>query len=770
MRPSTPAAAFAIGVLAAFALPAYGGTAYGLALAAAAVAAMAAAVWLASCCTSSLKTVFQAAFLLGAACLGMAYALLRTDAALSRQVSADEGAANLTLRVAVSGLPARDEWGRTRFSGTIETADGHRLHILFHDYQGRDWPVGSQWQITARLRPTVGSVNPAGFNRESWALSAGIDGLASVGNQRFRLPENNLQPFNRLRAAIAARWQRQAADYPQGAALMKALAVGDRSGLTAADWAAFRPLGLNHLISISGLHVGMVGIMAAGLARRLMRHLPRLLLQPQLAALAVGWLAAGVYTGLAGFEVPALRSLLMLGVFALAWRQRADYGVWGVWWAALAAVLLLDPAAALSAGFWFSFGLVGVLVWAFAFRLPETRRTWRSRLKQAAWAQSAAAAAGMCATAFWFGQMPLFSPVANALAIPFFSWCLVPLALAASVLPFDMVRELAAWLAQHTMDGLRFCGEVLPEYHLAHAPLPLFAAAMAALLLLLLPRGLRLKPLACCILAAFVLYRPAPPSGSLNLTVHDVGQGLAVSLRTPSQHILFDTGTPAAETLLLPNLRAQGIRRIDHLVLSHHDNDHDGGHPAVAAAFDIGSLWAGQPEFYTGARHCRQGSHWTADGVHFEFLTPLPTAAADNDRSCVLRVISPEGQAVLLTGDLGAQGEQQLLAQYGDRLYSQVLFLGHHGSNTSSGSRFIHTVSPVWAVASAGFANPFKHPHPAVQTRLRAHGVQLLRTDRQGALHLRFDRQGIHIEPQPRRYWWQRKPFADRPPTDAATQ
>lgn len=757
MHHTALAAAFSIGAIAVFHLPQHGGLTVWLS----AAAALAATAFYLQKQTGSLKTHgFQAACYLFLAAVGAAYAVARTEYALSQQVSADVVPQTVMLEVAVDGLPERDEWGRVRFTGQARLPDGRSFNLLFQDYQGRDWPVGSHWRFKARLRPTVGTHNGVGFNREAWALANGIDGLASAGSERFRLPERRFAPFNRIRAAVAARWQREAAVYPQGAGLMKALAVGDRSGLDSAAWAAFRPLGLNHLISISGLHVSMVGLMAAWLAKRLMRRLPRVPKRPRAWALAVGWTAAAVYTGLAGFEIPALRSLLMLTVFALAWQRRTAWGAWGVWWTALAAVLLFQPTAVLAAGFWLSFGLVGGLLWVLAFRLPEPQQNWRVRLRQAVMGQWSATLLGGVATVFLFGLLPLFSPLVNAVAIPFFSWLLVPLALLASALPFDGLRTAAAWLAEQTMQVLLFLGGTLPESAFAHAPLPLFMLAVVAALLVLLPNGLRLKPLAVCALAAFALYRPAPFSGSLKITVYDVGQGLAVSLQTASQHILFDTGTPAAEAALLPALRAQGLGRIDHLILSHHDSDHDGAYAAVSHALSVGTFWAGQPEFYGGARHCADGISWTTDGVHFEFLTPPAQAGSDNETSCVLRVVA-DGRAVLLMGDLGRRGEAQLLEKYGGSLYSQVLILGHHGSKTASSSGFIHTVAPEWGIASSGFANAFGHPHPEIQTRLRAHGVKLLRTDRQGMLQLHFDDTGITVAPPLPKYWWQKKPFAD---------
>lgn len=696
---------------------------------------------------------FQAACVVAVLLSGVCYSLWRTHTAVQAQLP--DTAAAVMLEVAVTGLPERGADGRVRFTGTAQTADGRRYRLLFYDYAGADWQTGSRWRLKARVRPPVDAVNPVGFNREAWALANGIDGVAAVAKGRTRLPETDgAALINRWRGAISAAWQADGQASPQGAALMQALAVGDRSALSAEVWAAVRPLGLNHLISISGLHITLVAVLAAWLVRWPLLLLPRVPARPRVWQLAAGVTAAAVYAALAGWEVPTVRSLIMLAVLAWAWWRRGQVTAWQAWWTALAAVLLYRPASVLAAGFWLSFGLVAVLLWALAYRLPESG--WRQALR----GQWAAAGAGTLASVWLFGLLPLFSPLVNAVAIPWFSWLLTPLALAASVLPWPWLREQAAWLAQETVEVMLWLGRHLPEVQAAHAPAPLLAAALVCWLLWLLPRGLRVRPLAACGLLLFALYRPPPLSGSLNVTVWDVGQGLAVLLETGSHRVLFDTGTPAAEMSLLPNLRALGIKRLDALVLSHHDNDHDGGYADVAAQTEIGTLWAGQPEFYRGARYCAEGVRWQADGVVFEFLTPPRGAGGDNDNSCVLRAVA-DGQAVLITGDLGRRGEQVLVEKYGADLFSQLLVLGHHGSKTATSGAFVNAVSPQIGVASSGYANPFGHPHPQAAAALSAHGARLMRTDRQGALRFVLSAQGMTAQPLVQKRWWQRKPFAE---------
>ena len=701
---------------------------------------------------------FQAACCLAAALSGCIYALARTDYALSQRWPAEIYPQAVLLRVEITGLPQRDEDGRTRFTARAYTADGRGYTLLFQDFSRREWLPGEVWQLRARVRAPLGARNPVGFDREGWALANGIDGLASAGSQRFRLPETRsgaAWSFNRMRLAASRNW-RQADDYPRGAALMAALAVGDGSGLPPQVWAAFRPLGINHLISISGLHISMVGVLAGWLFKQLLRLLPRLPARPRVWQSAAGLAAAAFYTGLAGFEIPALRSLIMLTVFAAAWAWRGSLSGWQVWWAALSAVLLYQPASVLAPGFWLSFGLVAALMWVLAFRLPEHGR-WAA-LKQAAAGQWAAMLLGALATVRLFGTLPPFSAPVNALAIPWFSWLLVPLALAASALPSDSLRTAAAWLAEQTVALLLWLGERLPEYGFAAAPLPLFVLALGAALLWLLPRGLRLRPAALALLVMFFAYRP-PPSGSLKAEIVDVGQGLAVLLQTPSHTLLFDTGTPTSGQTLLPVLHAHGVRRIDTLVLSHHDNDHDGGYPELARQMPVRTLLAGQPQYYPNARHCSGGTHWQTDGVWFEFLTPpKQPAQSDNQQSCILRVIAGE-HALLIMGDSGNPEEMQLIERYGDKLHSQILVLGHHGSKSASSSLFLQYVAPHTAIASSGLGNRFRHPHPDTQQRLQRQNIRLLRTDTQGSLHLFLGNEALQIRPIERTAWWQRKPI-----------
>lgn len=274
-----------------------------------------------------------------------------------------------------------------------DCADEFRAHKQLYC----DWAIGSVWQVEARVRAPVAMRNLVGFDGEAWALAEGIDGTATLSAKRVVLPEQHgslKTVLNRWREQIALAWQQQAMAFPDGAALMRALTIGDRAGLSPQAWAAFRPLGINHLISISGLHVTMFAWLVAWLANGVFRFLLSVPQRPRAWTLIFGWLAAAIYTALAGAEVPAVRSLLMLAVFVVFWLKRGWVGSWLAWWLAMAVVLLYQPMAVLAVGFWLSFGLVGELMWVLAWCTQARVTTCKQRWMQALMGQWAATSSG----------------------------------------------------------------------------------------------------------------------------------------------------------------------------------------------------------------------------------------------------------------------------------------------------------------------------------------------------------------------------------------
>lgn len=690
--------------------------------------------------------------------LGMAYSMMRVQHVLPQQWPSDPPAQKINATLQVASI-AETGGNSVRFIAWVQSDMGqHRL--LVHDRQQRDWPLGSRWTLPLRVRANIGSRNENGFDREAWALANGIHGTATAGATRIAMPSTSgfHIRWQQWRERVQQRLLRPAHAYPQGSALMNALSTGHYGQLTQHDWHTFRQLGINHLISISGLHIGMVALVAAWWARLLLR--PFALREPRRPYLLIGLMAALFYAALADFSIPVQRSLIMLAVLAwYGWHRRATHA-WQGWLLALLIVLLIQPFAALSLGFWFSFGMVAALIWVNQGYLKQNKKRifWRS--------QAIATLLTIWASGQTFGLVPILSPLANLLLIPWFSFVLVPLTLLCTVLPADFLLYYTAAACEYTLHFLHWAASGSPTLTLPRLPTLLWLAVLVASGILFLPRGASLHRWAIIIFLLALTHRsPAPEHGNAHIRIHDVGQGLSVQIRTQNHWLLFDTGTAeATQNQLLPALWAQNLPPPDKLILSHHDTDHDGGYAALQVAFPPRQLIAGQPEHYPNAQHCTGGQHWQWDGVHFEWLTPpRHNHPDDNEHSCVLRIIA-HGQALLITGDLGQQGEYQLIEQYGEKLESQFLILGHHGSRNSTSITWLNTIRPHTAIATSGFANSYGHPATSIRHSLSARKIQLLTSAEHGRIDIFFEPKASRIALMPPKLW-QRKPFTT--PTQA---
>ncbi|MEQ6292427.1 DNA internalization-related competence protein ComEC/Rec2 [Vogesella sp. GCM10023246] len=679
---------------------------------------------------------------------GMAYAGWHIEQRLAARLPAALEGVAMSVPGTVRGLATTGEYG-VRFRFAPDAGPPALPPLLeLNDYARRDWPPGSRWQLLLRLRQPHGAANVAGFDASRWYWSEGVLATGSVGKRRQALPAaSGFWPWlDATRQRVVTRLS--AAIGPgRDAALVAALAVGAQQGIERREWQALAATGLTHAVSVSGLHITLLAGLVLWLLRRLLQRWPQC--QPQRLALLAAMLAALAYALLAGFSVPTQRTVWMLATSTLAlwgWRSLSP---WQIWLAALAVVLLLDPFAALAAGFWLSFGLVGALL---AGEVGRRRRP--GYLPAMLAAQWRVTLASLLPLAWLFGQWPLLSPLANVLGIPLVSLLLTPLALLAAALPWGGLAQLAGWVAAGFWGWVDWLAAG-PQWWFPALPWPLLPAALLGTLCLLLPLTRSLQLAGVLLLLPLLLYRvPRPLPGELQVEVIDVGQGLAVLLQTAHHDLLFDTGAGDAGRTLLPVLRALGATR-PALMLSHHDADHDGAAEGVVAALPLAALWRGQPGSVPqqAATPCRAGQSWAWDGVRFDVLWPRPeTAGDDNSHSCVLRVATRR-QAILLSGDAPQAVEEMLVARYGAALRSQVLVLGHHGSRSATADAWLDTVQPQHAIISAGYRNRYRHPHPLVLARLAARPIQLWRTDWHGGLQLRLGADNAVAPRRAVRYW-----------------
>ncbi|MFN2644030.1 MAG: DNA internalization-related competence protein ComEC/Rec2 [Burkholderiales bacterium] len=681
----------------------------------------------------------------------------------------------------VSALPAMVEHG-VRFEFEIEGENGDRLprKILLSWYgatSAEDAPAsplagglhaGERWALTVRLRRPHGLVNPHGFDYEAWLLERGIGATGYVRARpeprRLGMRHGVLDYVERAREAVRMRIDAVLGATP-AAGILAALAVGDQRAISREEWQLFNRTGVTHLMSISGLHVTLVSGLVAWLVAALWRRVPPLALRVparKAAALAAIGGALG-YTLLAGYGVPAQRTFWMVTVVALAlWSGRIS-SAWRTLALALAAIVFFDPWAPLAPGLWLSFGAVMLIFYvAVGWTEPGSKLAQWGRIQ---WAITIGLAP---AALLLFGQISVAGPIANAFAIPWVSAVITPLALLAALIPVDALLHLAAWLVQWLLEFLEWCAALPGALWQQHVP-PLWSvlAALAGATWLLAPRGVPWRGCGIALVApAFCIAAAAPPPAEAWITTFDVGQGLAVLVRTASHTMLYDAGpaygadADSGSRVVVPALRGQGVERLDLVVLTHEDTDHIGGAVSVLEAYEVQALSASLAREHPlnalvpGARRCAAGERWEWDGVRFEFLHPSREPGGKrNDQSCVLRVAAG-AHAMLLTGDIERAAEAAIVSA-GERVRSDVLLVPHHGSRTSSTAEFIAAVAPRRAIIPVGYRSRFGHPHPLVLERYRAAGVELLRTDLEGAITVRMGAElDVHAERQLRaRYW-----------------
>ncbi|MEI7038184.1 DNA internalization-related competence protein ComEC/Rec2 [Fulvimonas yonginensis] len=685
--------------------------------------------------------------------LGAAWAIWRGALALDLRLPRALEGRDFEVVGRISGL-AQVRSDATRFVFEIEraTLDGRpvpldgRVRLSWYE-DAPVLPACTRWHLRLRLRRPRTLLDPGGLDGERAALERRIAAVGYVREDGGNHALGQTRCVDGLRERLAQGIAARVPD-PHDTALLQAFSIGDTRGLDQDDWEVARANGVPHLIAISGFHVGVAALFGIALVRLLYLAWPALALRlPRLPAqAAAALLSAGLYGALAGFGLPTVRTLLMIAVVALARCSRRALGGAQTLGLALVAMLLADPLAVLSAGFWLSF--VGV---AFLMLCLDGRAHGLGGfLRELSAGQLVMTVALLPLTLWFFGEASLVGALSNLVAVPFVSFVIVPCVLlgvlALLVLPAAAapVLRLAAACA-HAQWWLL---ERMAQWPGAHWYLPevqpwALALAVAGALWLFAPRGAPLRMLGLLLFLPLVWpVRHPPAEGGFRVWVLDVGQGLSVVVRTRHHALVYDAGArypsgfDLGEAVVLPALHALGIDRLDLLMISHADNDHAGGARVVAEAFPEALRYAGEPaRMPLPMRACLAGQAWNWDGVRFRVLSPRAGAAARrNDRSCVLAVDGAGGR-LLLPGDIGSRIEPEVAAALGPPRPT-VLVVPHHGSRYSSDPAFIAAVAPRLALVSAGWHNRFGHPHPLVVARYAAARVPLLGTAERGAIEV----------------------------------
>ncbi|HEV2607675.1 MAG TPA: DNA internalization-related competence protein ComEC/Rec2, partial [Xanthomonadaceae bacterium] len=629
-----------------------------------------------------------------------------------------------------------------------------------------DVAPGERWKLLVKLRRPRGVLDPGGFDFEELALERRIAATGYVRKPETARKLGNTPSIDALRV----RWSARIADAVQSPSsrFIRALALGDTRALTEADWDTLRATGLNHQVAISGFHVGIVASFGALIGWLIYFVFPRLGLRwPRPQAQPVMALLFGFgYAAMTGFELPTVRTLLMIVAALLARMWRRPWSVPDALALALLAMLIVDPLSVLAAGFWLSFVGVAWLLWCLPHDAP------RGRVSVFVGGQGIVSLGLLPLTVWFFGQASLVSPLTNLIGIPGFALVVTPLSLIGLAVDLVLPR-VGAWILQfaaHAMDALWWVLTQVSQWQGALVWLPEPSALALALALvgafwLLLPRGVPGKTLALLLWLPLLWPRiSAIPEGTADLAMIDVGQGLSLLVRTQHHTLLFDTG-PAysggldlGEAAVVPTLHAFGVRRLDALVISHGDNDHSGGADSVRRAYPVALRYApaGWPRGQD-YQPCLKDATWTWDSVTFRFLHPPQYFPyLDNDSGCVLRISGP-GWTALLPADIEAVVEERLVREQPDLLRADLLIAPHHGSKTSSTLAFLQAVHPKLALIAVGQGNRFGLPNPEVVGRYLAQNIALEDSASDGLLRVRLDATGAHVVERTRerqlRFW-----------------
>ena len=628
------------------------------------------------------------------------------------------------------------------------------LELTWYDAPARI-DAAETLELEVKLRRPRGFANPGGHDNEARMLRdhVGASGYVRTGERLGRAANAAfMYPVLLARAHVAAAIRDALGERPS-AGIIAGLAVGLQDALSREQWLQLARSGTSHLMAISGLHIAMVASVFGWLGGRWQRFRQSrgATGATRDASVVAAAIAALVYSLLAGWSVPTQRTMVMIACGAAALLLRRRVGVADGLGFCVVAVLLLDPLAPLAPGFWLSFGAVAVILYGATGHVRPLG-VMRSYLL----VQVVVTLGLVPVLAGSFGSVSLVSALVNLYAIPLYTLLIVPAVLVSCAVAmvsgvagavmlgwtgrlieatWPLIEVPASWpLATWSiagLDGIAWGALVLGTLA-ALSPLPIVGRIAGGVLI-----------------ATACLWRPAPvPDGAARITILDVGQGLSVVVETRGHTLVYDagpsfrTGSDTGQLVVVPFLKSRGIRTVDRVVVSHDDDDHKGGAGSVLALMNARALTLG-PSLQAGAFEdsraevtrdtCRRGESWAWDGVGLRWLHPGDVRhERDNDSSCVL-LVSAGGHTALVTGDIEAEAESELVRE-GELAPVDIVVVPHHGSRTSSTQDFVTALRPHWAVYAVGFRNRWNFPVQRVVERWEQAGARGVRTSDGGAI------------------------------------
>ncbi|ENW80625.1 hypothetical protein F909_01911 [Acinetobacter sp. ANC 3929] len=661
--------------------------------------------------------------------------------------------------------------------------------------------LGHYYRINGMIRPAHSYAVAGAFDQEKWFLQQNVMSAFSVKQIQPLSREEiyhlgyhqHLNQQQSIRAVLLLKVETMRLSFRnmfqasglQHKGLLLALLTGDESLLSNRLKQQFQQLGISHLLAISGPHVLIFALLLTWLLKSMLqRYSPKLYLwQPRQILLLVPFaVSVLLYVIFVGFEIPAIRTLLTVVIACLFLLLRQSIQPLALLVYSASLLLLYDPFSILSAAFWLSYGACFILlrIYQTIQQVPQQlilTPTQKMVLTINIFIESQwkIFIALLPLVVIFFQQISWSAPFSNLIAIPLLGGLIVPLNIIAAciwlLIPTfgkllfqlnDVLLSILMWLLnmlQHLSPSL---------YGVSYTPL-MMVSLIVGLIILFMPKGTIPKLWAGICFLPIVLGLKTQPTV---LNIVDVGQGQAIFLQHPQQTLMIDTGGSYDETkfsigerVVIPFLRQQGIRALDHVILSHLDQDHSGAFPSIQNAFDITQVQSNERSdiipFKDNFSLCQQGQNWSYSNLKIEILSPDLDGLAlakhqQNEQSCVVYLQFSNAQPYqnfLIMGDAGWETEYKLLRQYPD-LKVDVLVLGHHGSKNSSAYDFLAALKPKLAIASSGFNNRYGHPSQELQSRLQALNIPLLNTAQTGSLSFVFEHDTVELKQQRQQLKW----------------
>ena len=715
--------------------------------------------------------------------LTLAYAHLPALSLLGQAEKISSLPNNITLDLHILEILHQQDY--QTLVATTSLFDGKEQQI-FINWKAPEKPqVGEIWRADVKLRPISARLNHGGFDRQQWYFSKRIIAVGNVKSAvkigedfsyRIHFLQNSIKQTERLSL--------------QG--LLIALAFGERAWLDNKMWLIYQQTNTAHLIAISGLHIGLAMGIGFFFARLLQLALPTRFIFPWFP-LCFGVVIALGYAYLAGFSLPTFRAMMALLFIAILQCSRRYYTPSQMLCLVVAFLLFCDPLMPLSVSFWLSIGAVTCLIVWYRY-VPLSIIEWRHQKLpgKVRWIlglfhlQFGLLILFTPIQLFFFNDLSLNGFLANLIAVPLYSFLLVPLILFAvlsngafsswhlsnaiaqgitqclsffqgSYVPISINLSLILTaLLNLVFGGMLYGLYLVSQVQTKNTPLKSSRFFTLNSTKILLPENYKQALLgvilifSVCMSALGYRYFTKP---KWQLDTLDVGQGLATLIVKEGKGVLYDTGpawqsgtggSSMAELEILPYLQREGIE-LETLILSHDDNDHSGGAKAILSAYPEIELITPSRKNYgeTHRTFCLQGKQWSWRGIDFKVLSPAQiTDRAENPQSCV--ILFTDGQyQILLTGDADVATERSFAEKLGK---INVLQVGHHGSKTSTGEFLLAQTKPDIALISSGRWNAWNFPHPTVIERLNRYQSAVENTAISGHIRLNFTEKGIEIE------------------------